>query len=69
MKNKGKDPKGGLGPTSAFAAKQESQDQLLTAPSHTQDMVPRQQMGFIVDDSSWNKNISPTSHSLFTESH
>lgn len=54
---------------SCLSARQESQDQVLTAPSHTQDTLPRRQMGFIVDDSSWNKNISSTSCSLFTESH
>lgn len=37
--------------------------------SHPGQMLPCQQMGFIVVDSSWNKNISPTSRSLFTESH
>ena len=43
-----------------------------SAPNCTQSHPrygPRQQIGFIVDDSSWNRNISPTSHSLFTKSH
>lgn len=51
------------------SATPDRQQQLVTAAAPSQDVLPRRQMGFIADDSAWNKNISPTSHSVFTESH
>lgn len=51
------------------SATPDRQQQLVTAAAPSQDALPRRQMGFIADDSAWNKNISPTSRSVFTESH
>lgn len=61
---KAKTPKEHLGQPQSLA------ESALTPPGHTQEtLYPHQQMGFVVDDLSWNKNTSPTSYSIFTESH